>query len=419
MEDSSFLTNSSDLTDIPKNKHYSIEKPDKVSKKIALNIFRRKTTNSFNNKLKLFTFLENFYKASVKIVFLSIQIHSILVKTLEKKQKVFLKLQKSLLQRNFSILINFHNKQSELLEKSEKLEKILRSRSIKKLESAKTDHLSEFALNILKRVLSSFTYRRLFSTFTQVKTHSRSQSFSRPQNFKKFLCFSVRGIMQKYLQKLIRDIFEYSNKRKSQQKTLSKLFSVFLMSSAKVWEVLKYYEKTPKYFLSFHWKYNKLNLSQSTSRKKSAIFSLSSLLSKKFSCLQCFALCKISQFQYFPFSSSISPVKCNVSESTMSTSIKQVKSKYFPIFSNEEETSYLKFLFLRLFDVLQTRVNQTTRASFIKIKTCPKSKGVPRRSCKDLPICRKLNSSSSKTFSIQETTYSSLSPIGRKSNSRK
>lgn len=402
-------------------KQYFIEKPDNISKSIARNIFRRCPAYSYHKKQKFFIFIEKFYQASIKIGFLSIKLNSILT----KNSQIFIcnlsKLEKSFKQKYFLHLINSLNKHTELIQKSEKLEKILKARQSKKLIKTKSDHLTEFSLNILNRVLVSSTNRLIFSSFLELRFKPQQIQFKISSNLKKVLCFTSRNLLYKHIFKTFTSIVHFSNSQKLASMKLSKLANLFLVSTGKVFETLKYFQQTPKYFLSSHWKYNNLNQASMKSLKNSSILPLTSFLSKKISCLKCFSFYKLALAQS-SWISSTTPTKLNVStdDSSMNTTIKKTKLKDFftPEHKNPDKLN-LKFFLLRLVDVIQSKINKKSQLVFYKLKKIPQCKlSSTKVSCKDLPICRKLNTSSVRNFLIKENTYLSLSPIGRKSNKK-
>ena len=402
-------------------KQYFIEKPDNISKSIARNIFKRCPAYSYHKRQKFFIFIEKFYQASIKIGFLSIKLNSILT----KNSQIFItnleKLEKSFKQKYFLCLINSLNKQFELIQKSEKLEKILKARQSKKLIKTKSDHLVEFSLNILKRVLSSSAYRLIFSSFTEIRCKSQQSRAKPPANLQKLLCFATRRLISKHLSTTLASILHFSHHKKLSSMKLSNLPKLFLVSMGKVFETLKYFQQTPKYFLSSHWRHNNLNQNSIKSlkpAKKPSVLPLTSLLSRKLSCFQCYAFYKLALSQS-SWVASTPPTKLNMStdDSSMNTTIKKTKLKdFFTSDQPKEAKPNLKFFLLRLIDVVQSKINIKSSLVFSKLKKIPKSKLAPSRvSCKDLPICRKLVTSSVRNFSIKENTYQSLSPISRKS----
>lgn len=390
-------------------KPYMLDKPDSVSKSLVLNIFRRAVNPKQH---KMFTFLEKFYSTSIKIGFLSIRLHSLHSSRLQKLKSTLIALQTRAVYFYFEFLLKSLTKHSEILKKSSQLEKILKGKQSKKLRNTSSDHLPEFAFNIIKRVIALIVYKKLFSTFTVIKTQNKLRSSIFP--FKRLLCFSIRGTVRRNMKNVFDRVYLYSAQKDEKLKQIKKIFSVFLGNLGKVWVVLKYFERTPKYFLSNQWKFSYFNgNSGARSWKKSAIDSIFHIIGKKQACLMCYSLCKLNNFCINPWSSNISPMKLSTNstdDSNMSIILKRIKLQDIlnpekPKVSSEK----IKFSLLRLFETLKLRLITHKKQSFLVIRNLKKVKITAQRvSCKDLPICRKLNSSMK---SLTPVNNFSLSPF--------
>lgn len=399
-----------------KLKPYTLEKPDNISKFLVLNLFKRAVGKK---QQRMLTFLQNYYLTSVKLAFLSIRLHSIQSVKLQKFCLTLQSIQSRAVLFYFSDLIKTINKHSEILKKSSQLEKLLKSRQQKKLKNISSDHLSEFAFNIIKRIISSVLYKNLFSAFTMMKFKYKSNT--PVKTFKRFLCLSLRNVAKKYLSLIFSQVYLTSAEKTQKNKKIGKIFSVYLKSLSKVWEILRYFEKTPKYFLSNQWKYNCFNPNMATRGwKKLAIDSLFHILNKKLTCLMCFSFCKLSHSHSNPWSNTISPLKLSntsTDDSNVSILFKRVKLQdILGIDSNKYINEKFKFVLLRLFEVINLRLVNNKKFSFSILLCLKNTKLTPKRiSCKDLPICRKLTNS---VKSLTQANKPSLSPF-RKYNKLK
>lgn len=405
---------------------YFVEKFENDSKGIDVNVLGRCSTCFCEKKLKLCNFLERFYLTSMKIGFLCVKLRSILNKKAKNFILILEKLENIYKFTFLLYLINSLSKQTELIRKSEKLEKILKSRKIKKLTNSKSEHLAKLSLKLIKGIISSSTYRLTFSTFIKLKSYSHQAQTKKCQKIPKLLCLSTRNHIYKSLSKIFNLLYLYSISKKSKLLKLANLTNLFLISLGKVYEILKYFKRTPKYFLSSNLKYRNLyhnSIKFPKPLKISEILVLTNFISKKITFLKSYSFFKLFLPQSsYSFSFSIYPTKLNLSNDSlfMNTTIKNKKLKDFlPSDRNKNDQSHIKFSLVFLIDLIQLKVNEKCSFVFCMIKKIPKYKiNQSRISCRDLPVCRKLNCPSLRNFFIKENTFRSISPIGRKSNKK-
>lgn len=317
--------------------------------------------------------------------------------------------------RTFNTLLGYLKPSDNIAKGLDKLSIITSKRKLKPL---KKDFVMEFPLDRLNKLTRRIRSRNLFTGFISIKSSACIKIVQKQS--KRFLCLFVTKSFTKQINTAFGLVLDHYKQEIYKKNKIHSVLKIFYKMFGKVWGLVCFNTRVPKFFLSNQWKLNAFSYNYSFCKrnwKKFAISQIFHVIEKRLLKSICFGYCKLieglnkSFYNSTPCSSKLLSISSDFSFTQSTRKGCDITKNTFTIMSfNHKYTKILS----KVTEILCKQHRFIIQAYFNKLKLIKTLRKVlsQRTPCKYLPLCRKLKKSMTGLIKIPKES-ASYSPINR------